>query len=152
MEVSNKTGIKKLDLHNNAFECLFDPESICCRNGSMENKDLDYQPPFDPSIGEAKLKEQMIALNSFLFACGSKRKVNVTASYKDLSHLVKLRYVSLVKLITRSATSLIASDDADMLMHDSFKGVNSEDSNIVLDGNFRQIMSGISEAYTNAES
>ena len=52
----------------------------------------------------------------------------------------------------RSATSLIASNDADMLMHDAFSDVNTEDSNIVLDGNFRQIMSGISEACSNAES
>jgi hypothetical protein len=52
----------------------------------------------------------------------------------------------------RSAASLIASDDADMLMRDSFSDVEGEDSSIVLDGNFRQIMSGISEAYTSAES
>ncbi|CAF2802116.1 unnamed protein product [Rotaria sp. Silwood2] len=52
----------------------------------------------------------------------------------------------------RSATLLIASNDVDMLIHDSFKDVNSANSNIVLEGNFRQIMSGISEGYTNAES
>ncbi|CAF1490257.1 unnamed protein product, partial [Rotaria sordida] len=52
----------------------------------------------------------------------------------------------------RSATSLVASNDADMLMHDSFSDISSGDSNIVLDGNFRQIMSGVSEAYSNAES
>ena len=99
-----------------------------------------------------KRKEQIAALNSFLSACDSKRKINVTTSYKDLSHRVKLRYVSLIKLITRSATSLVASNDADMLMHDSFSYVNTEDLNIVLDGNFRQIMSGVSEASTSAES
>ena len=118
----------------------------------MEDKDIDYQPPFDASTGKEKRKEQIAALNSFLSACGSKRKMNVTTSYKDLSHRVKLRYVSLIKLITRSATSLVASNDADMLMHDSFGDMNSEDLNIVLDGNFRQIMSGVSEAYTSAES
>ncbi|CAF4367213.1 unnamed protein product, partial [Rotaria magnacalcarata] len=37
-------------------------------------------------------------------------------------------------------------------MHDSFNDVNNDDSSIVLDGNFRQIMSGVSEAYINAES
>ncbi|CAF4552882.1 unnamed protein product [Rotaria sp. Silwood2] len=118
----------------------------------MEDKDLDYQPPNDPSTDEEKLKEQITALNNFLSACVSKRKLNVTTSYKDLSHRVKLRYISLVKFITRSTTSLIASDDADMLIHDAFSDVNSEDSNIVLDGNFRQIMNGVSEAYINAES
>jgi hypothetical protein len=45
----------------------------------------------------------------------------------------------------------MASNDADALMQDTFSDVNSEESHIVLDGNFRQIMSGISEAYTNAE-
>ncbi|CAF2990977.1 unnamed protein product [Rotaria sp. Silwood2] len=152
MEISDKTEVTREILHNDAFECLFDPESVCCKEDSMEDKDLDYQPPYDPATGKEKLKEQITALNNFLSVCGSKRKVNVTTSYKDLSHRVKLQYVSLVKLITRSATLLIASDDADMLMHDSFKDVNSENSNIVLDGNFRRIMSGISEAYTSAES
>ena len=52
----------------------------------------------------------------------------------------------------RSATSLITLNDADMLKHDAFSDVNTEDSTIVLDGNFPQIMSGISEAYSNAES
>ncbi|CAF2131507.1 unnamed protein product, partial [Rotaria magnacalcarata] len=119
---------------------------------SMEDKDLDYQLPYDPSTGEEKSNEQITALNNFLSACDSKRKVNVTTSYKDLSHCVKLRYVSLIKLITRSTTLFIASDDADMPMNDSFKDVSSENSNIVVDGNFSQIMSGISEAYTSAES
>ena len=50
------------------------------------------------------------------------------------------------------ATLLVASNDAPMLIHDSLRNMNSEDSNIVLDGNFRQIMSGVSEAYINAES
>ena len=52
----------------------------------------------------------------------------------------------------RTVTSLVASSDAPMLMHDSLRNMNSEDSNIVLDGNFRQILSGISEACINAES
>ncbi|CAF2500113.1 unnamed protein product [Rotaria sp. Silwood2] len=118
----------------------------------MEDQDPDYQSTFDPSIDEEKLNEQRTALNNFLAACGSKRKVSVTTSYKDLSHRVKLRYVSLTKFIMQSATSLMVSNDADMLMHDSFSDVSSGESNIVLDGNFRQIMSGISEAYSNAES
>ena len=117
---------------------------------TIEDKDIDYEPSFDASTGKEKRKEQIATLNSFLSACGSKRKINVTTSY--LSHRVKLRYVSLIKLITRSATSLVASNDADMLMHDSCSDVNSEDLDIVLDGNFRQIMSGVSEAYTSAES
>ena len=152
MEVSSKIDIKKLDLHNDAFECLFDPESICCKEDSIENKDFDYQPPVDASICEEKIKEQITALSNFLSACDSKRKVNVTTSYKDLSHRVKLGYISLVKLIIRSATSLMALNDVDMLMHDSFSDVNSEESNIVLDENFSQVMSGVSEAYTTAES
>ena len=98
-EVSKKTEAIREKLHSDAFECLFDPESVCCVEDSMDDKDLDYQPLFDPSIGREKLNEQIKALNSFLSACGSKRKVNVTASYKDLSHRVKLRYVSLVKFI-----------------------------------------------------
>ena len=118
----------------------------------MEDKDIDYQPHFDASTGEEKRKEQIAVLNSFLSACSSKGKLNVTMSYKDLSHRIKLRYVSLIKLITRSATLLVASNDADMLMHDSFSDVNSEIFNIVSDGNFRQIMSGVSEAYISAES
>ncbi|CAF2802077.1 unnamed protein product [Rotaria sp. Silwood2] len=118
----------------------------------MEDQDPDYQSTFDPSIDEEKLNEQRTALNNFLAACGSKRKVSVTTSYKDLSHRVKLRYVSLTKFIMQSATSLMVSNDADMLMHDSFSDFSSGESNIVLDGNFRQIMSGISEAYINAES
>ena len=109
---------------------------------SMEDKDLDYQPPVDFLINEEKSKRQITTLNCFLAACGSKRKVNVTTCYKDLSHRVKLRYVSLVTFSMRAATSLVASNDAPMFMHDSLRNMNSEDSNIALDGNFRQIMSG----------
>ncbi|CAF2135800.1 unnamed protein product [Rotaria magnacalcarata] len=39
----------------------------------------------------------------------------------------------------RSAVSVLASNDADIFMLGSFSDVDSEDSNIVLDGNFRQI-------------
>ncbi|CAF3905401.1 unnamed protein product, partial [Rotaria sp. Silwood1] len=35
----------------------------------MEDKDLDYQLPYDPSIDKEKLNEQITALNSFLSAC-----------------------------------------------------------------------------------
>ena len=118
----------------------------------MKEKDIDYQPPFDTSIAEEKAKEQLIALNSFLSACDSKRKVNVTTLYKDLSHRVQLRYVSLIKFIMQSGTLLVASNDADVLMHHSFSNFNCEDSSIVLDGNFPQIMSGVSEAYISIES
>ena len=31
LEISNKIEIQKLVLQNDAFECLFDPESICCK-------------------------------------------------------------------------------------------------------------------------
>ena len=64
------------ELHKDAFECLFDPESICCVEDSMEDKDdkdLDHEPPFDLSIDDEKLNEQITALNSFLAACGSKK-------------------------------------------------------------------------------
>ena len=141
MKVSKSAEPTRGKLHGDAFECLFNPESVCCVGNDMDDQDPDYQPPFDPSIDEQRLKEQITALNNFLAACGSKRKVSVTTSYKDLSHRVKLRYVSLTKFIMQSATSLIASNDADRLMHDAFSDVNSGDSNIVLDGNFRQIMS-----------
>ena len=90
-EVSNKNDIMREELYYNACECLFDPESMCCMEDSMEDKDLDYQPPVNFLIDGEKTKRQTIALNWFLAACGSKRKVNVTTSYKDLSHRVKLR-------------------------------------------------------------
>ncbi|CAF4090377.1 unnamed protein product, partial [Rotaria magnacalcarata] len=51
----------------------------------------------------------------------------------------------------RSAVSVLASNDADIFMLGSFSDVDSEDSNIVLDGNFRQITNGFSEAYTNTD-
>ncbi|CAF2082378.1 unnamed protein product [Rotaria magnacalcarata] len=118
----------------------------------MEDDDPDHQSPHDNSIEAEKLSKQLAALDSFISACDSNRKISTTTSYKNLSHRVKMRYVNLVKFITRSAASLIASSDSDMLMHDSFNDVNNDDSSIVLDGNFRQIMSGVSEAYINAES
>ncbi|CAF1510917.1 unnamed protein product [Adineta steineri] len=136
-EVSSKANLGREKLHKEAFECLFDDESICSEENPMEDKDLDYQPPFDVSIGEEKVKEQITALNSFLAACDSKSKVNVTTSYKNLSHRVKLRYVRLVKFVMRSVTSLIASDDSNLLIHDCFSDVSTEEMNIVLDGNFR---------------
>ncbi|CAF4892301.1 unnamed protein product, partial [Rotaria sp. Silwood2] len=92
MEVSEKAEVTREKLHSDAFECLFDPDSVCCKEDSIEDKDLDYQPSYDPFIDKEKANEQITAFNSFLSACGSKRRVNVTTSYKDLSHRVKLRY------------------------------------------------------------
>ena len=80
------------------------------------------------------------------------KKVNITTSYKDLSHRVKLRYGSLAKFITRSVVSLMTSNDPNMLMHDMLSDMNSEESHIIVDGNFRQIMTGVSQVYSNAES
>ena len=151
-EVSKKMEASRERLHNDAFECLLDPESVCCKKDSMDDKDLDCQPPYDPSIDEEKLNKQIIALNNFLAACGSKRKVHVTTSYNDLSHRVKSRYIGLTRFILISVSSLLTSNDADVLIQDTFNSMNSEESNVVLDGNFRQIMNGVSETYSNAES
>ena len=107
-EVSNKNDITREELYYNACECLFDPESVCCMEDSMEDKDLDYQPPVNFLIDEEKSKRQITALNCFLAACGSNKRVNVTISYKDLSHRVKLRYVNLITFLMRAATSLVA--------------------------------------------
>ena len=144
--VSNKTDETRKLLYQEAFECLFDPESICCAEDSIKDRDVNYEPPHDLLINE-NLNERITALNNFLAACASKKAVNVTESYKGLSHRVKPKYIRLVKFIMQSATSLIASDDAGMLMRDSFGDIRNEHSNIVLDGKFRQIMHGISEAY-----
>jgi hypothetical protein len=46
----------------------------------------------------------------------------------------------------------MASNDAGIMMHDLFNDMNGGDSNIILHGNFRHIMQGVSEAYNNAES
>ena len=94
-------------LHNDAFECLLYPESVCCKKDSMDDKDLDYQPPYDPSIDEENLNKQIITLNNFLAACGSKRKVHVTTSYNDLSHRVKSRYIGLIRFILISVSPLL---------------------------------------------
>jgi hypothetical protein len=118
----------------------------------MEDKDLDYESPYEPIIDEEKLNKQITVLNNFLSARRSKRKVSVTNSNKNLSHRVKLRCIGLVKCTLQSASLLVPSNDADILMCDAYNDVSSEDSNIILDGNFRQVMSGVSETYTNAES
>ena len=47
---------------------------------------------------------------------------------------------------------VIASDDADIYTQDVFNNMSIAGSNVVLYGSFRQVMSGISEAYVNAES
>jgi hypothetical protein len=151
-EVSNKTELGKENLHNDAFECLFDPESICCVKDAQEGKDPDYGPLVDPVIGEEQLNEEIRVLNNFLSACGSKRNISVTKSYKDLSDRVKLRYIRLGEFLMRSMAFVIASDDGDIYTQDVFNNMSIVGSNVVLDGNFRQVMSGISEAYVNAES
>ena len=112
---------------------------------------LDYQPLYAPSIDDEKVNKQIVALNSFLSACGSKRKVHMTTSYKDLSHHVKSGYIGLSKFILRSALSLLTSNDAYVLIQDTLNSMNNEGLNAVLDGNFRQIMNGISKAYSNVE-
>ncbi|CAF1548365.1 unnamed protein product [Adineta ricciae] len=156
-EVAKKTDSVREELHNDAFNCIFDIESLCCedlmeQDDDKVDNDFDYQPLYDFSFGSETLKEQTAALNNFLTACGSKNKVTVTTSYKDLSHRVKLRYVRLFRSITQLVAKLMTSEDASMLMHDSFRDYGEDESNIVLDGNFRQVMNGIKEAYANAES
>ena len=76
----------------------------------------------------------------------------MTTSYNDLSHRVKSRYIGLTRFILISVSSLLTSNDADVLIQDAFNSMNSEESNVVLDGNFRQIMNGVSKTYSNAES
>ena len=149
-KVSNKKEASKGKVNYDAFQCIFDPDSTCCEEDSMDDKDLDYQLPLDLTIGEEKLNGQIRTLNSFLAACGSKRKVSVTMSYTDLSHRVNLRRISLGQIIMQSVTSLIASPNANSLMHDSYRHMKHEEPNIILDGNFRPIRSGIPETYTEA--
>ena len=162
--VSNKAEGIRENLHNDAFECLFNLESNCCLEDSaddpmedcvvdcMEDEDLDYQPPIESSIDEEKLKQQVLALNNFLSVCGITKKVKVAKSYKNLSHRVKLRYIGLGKTIIQAMTSLIASDDADAYTLDILNHVSISEPNIVLDGNFRHVMTGIAETYNNKES
>lgn len=73
----------------------------------------------------------------------------MTKAYTTLSHRVRQRYLSLAKFIMQSATSLMASDDGNIMMNELLSNTNSGESNIVLDGNFRQVMNGIAEAYNN---
>lgn len=151
-EIYKKVDETREEVHNDAFECIFDPESLCCKEESVEDDDFDYQPPDDIVSDEDLLKEKIMSLNTLLSACGSKKKINVTTSYRNLSHRVKLRYVGLAKFILRSVTSVMAPNDADVLLQDVTNDVNTKELSVVLDGNFRQIMGGISEAYSNAET
>ena len=149
--VSSKTENAREILHIDAFECLFDVHSSCCLEDPMEDNDVDYHPPFDHSGSEEQRKKQIAAMNTFLSSVQSNKKVSVTKSYKNLSHRVKLRYINLGKVIIQSMATLIASDDADSYIQDVLNHLDSKEPNIVLDGNFRQVMSGIVEAYNNAE-
>ena len=72
--------------------------------------------------------------------------------YRNLSHRVKLRYIGLGKIIIQAVASVIASDDAEAYISDIFNHVSSGEPDVVLDGNFRQVMTGISEAYNNNET
>ena len=63
------------NLHKDAFGCHFDPESPRCIEDSMNDENLDYQPPSEPLIGKEKLNEQINALNSLISVYVSKRKV-----------------------------------------------------------------------------
>ncbi|CAF3765947.1 unnamed protein product [Adineta steineri] len=58
----------------------------------------------------------------------------------------------MIKFILTSVASLIANEDSDMLIQDAFSNMIDECSTIKLDGNFCQVLSGISEAYNNVES
>lgn len=96
--------------------------------------------------------EKRKSLNDFLSVCSKKIKVSVTSCYQDPSHRVKLQYFSLAKFILGLAMSLMAPNDHDLLMNDLPSNQNTLEPTLVLDGNFRQVMLGMSEAYTNAES
>jgi hypothetical protein len=52
LEIIKKTEATRDNLHNDAFDCLFNSNSACYEKDSMQDQDLDYQPPFDPSVGE----------------------------------------------------------------------------------------------------
>ena len=92
------------------------------------------------------------SVNWMFGRAGTKKDKPVTTSYNYLSHRVKSRYIGLNRFILISVSSLLTSNDADVLIQDTFNNMNSEEPNVVLDGNFRQIMNGVSEAYSNAES
>ena len=152
-EVVKKQQLGKIDLHIDAFACVLDSESFCCK----KNKDPDYQPFFDSQVVDGedeneKVKEQREVLNKLLDVFRSRKRILCTESYKSLSHRVKLRYINMTKFLLTSITSFIAKGDGKMLMHDSCKGLISDDSNLKLDGNFCQVLTGISEAYNIAES
>ena len=148
IELGKYGDITRKELHNDAFTCLFDSECPYC----MKSNDPDYYPPLETVTHDEKIKEQRTALNKFLAASGSTKKVLCTESYKDLSHRVKLRYIYLAKTIFASIASFMTKDDAEMFTLDVFNELRPEYSNIKLDGNFCQVMSGVSEAYSNAES
>ena len=52
-EVSKKIEASGERLHNDAFECLSDPESVCCKKVSMGDKGLE--PRSLPIIGESQM-------------------------------------------------------------------------------------------------
>ena len=151
-KISKQVNVNSEELHKEAFECVFDEDSICCVDDLMNDKDLDYVPPPDVLSNELKLKEQRVILNSFLTTCGSNKRVYIIEAYSDLSHRVQLRYVNLLKFIVRSVANIMAPYDASELLQDFSSGMTEDNSHVVVDGSFRQVMNGVSEAYTNAES
>ncbi|CAM2730527.1 unnamed protein product, partial [Rotaria socialis] len=52
-----KIGTIRKQTHSDAFNCVFNPESLCCEEDFMEDDDPDYQPPHDNSIEAGKLSK-----------------------------------------------------------------------------------------------
>lgn len=113
---------------------------------------MDYVPPEELPTHEKTVDKQRAALNNVLDALGSKQKNFKTDNYTHLTHRMKLKYIRLLRFLIKSVAFFMAGSDSAVLIRKVCDDMNSEDVSIHLDGSFCQILGGISEAYTNADS
>ena len=83
--------------------------------------------------------------------CGINKKVWVIFNYKNMEGQVKSNFLSSVRSIWKLIAVVLAPDELDYVYEDALE-ISHNSEKCVIDGSFFKVMSGIKEAYENADS
>ena len=141
--------------HGKAFEWLNCLNSANLYYESESDDEEEFQSShqgFFEDDEEKKLicKKRKKLLNQLLSECGSNKKAWVTFSYKSMREHVKTNFLSCVRSILKTITTVLAPDEFEEVFQDAVDTSRRREK-FVVDGNFFKVMTGIKEAYENPE-
>ena len=89
-------------------------------------------------------------MNQLLSECGINKKAWVTFNYKSMRERVKANFLSCVRSVFKTITTVLAPDEFEEVFQDAVDTSKGREK-FVVDGNFFKVMTGIKKAYENAE-